>query len=92
MSKEEIQKYISIVEEALRKIYMASRTIDKRRREKAIRDAKTEAQNMVYPYKNILTDICHKEYLNGELFDWGHLEDDLQDVYTKLKELLSGVE
>lgn len=92
MSIEEMNQMHSIVESALNKILLAERTIDKRKRDKAIREAKTEAQNMVYPYKNILTDICHKEYLNGELFDWGHLEDDLQDVYTKLKELLSGVE
>ena len=42
---------------------------------------------MVYPYKAILTGICNKEYLNGELFDWGHLESDLQDVYRILTEL-----
>lgn len=87
MIKEDIKKYLSIVEEALSKIHLAERTIDKRRREKAIREAKTEAQNMVYPYKAMLIDICRKEDLGDELFDWGHLEGDLQDVYTKLKEL-----
>ena len=34
-------------------------------------EAKIEAQNLVNPYIAILTDICHKENLNGELFDWG---------------------
>ena len=87
MSKEEIQEYISIVEEALRKIYMAERTIDKRKRDKAIRDAKTEAQNMVYPYKALLTDICNIENLGDELFDWEHIEGDLRIIYAKLKEL-----
>ena len=87
MDKEEIKQLLSIVESALNKILIAERTIDKRRRDKAIRDAKTEAHNMVYPYKAILTDICNKEYLNGEPFDWGHLESDLQDVYRILTEL-----
>ena len=41
----------------------------------------------MYPYIAILTDICHKENLNGELFDWGHLEGDLQDVLRILTEL-----
>ena len=87
MNKEEIKEYLHIVRSALDKILLAERTIDKRRREKAIRDAKKEAQNMVYPYKAIFIDICHKENLGDELFDWGHLEGDLEDVYEKLKEL-----
>ena len=60
---------------------------EKRKRDKAIREAKTEAQKLVYPYKAILSDICHKDNLNGELFDWGHLESDLQDVYRILTDL-----
>lgn len=87
MSKEEIQEYISIVERALNEILLAERTIDKRKRDKAIRDAKTEAQNLVYPYKALLIDICHIDNLGDELFDWGHLEVDLHNVYNKLKEL-----
>ena len=87
MNKEELNQMLSIVEDALTKIYTAERTIDKRRREKAIRDAKKEAQNMVYPYKATLIHICHKENLGDELFDWGHLEGDLQDVYTILTNL-----
>ena len=91
MNREELKQLLSIVDEALSKILLAERTIDKRMREKAIRDAKSEAQSMVYPYKAFLTDICHKEYLGDELFDWGHLEGDLQDVYTKLKELYNTI-
>lgn len=87
MNKEEIKLMCSIVEGALDNILLAERTIDKRKRDKAIRDAKIEAQNLVYPYKAILTDICHKENLNGELFDWGYLESDLQDVLRILTEL-----
>ena len=87
MNKEEIQEYLHIVRSALDKILLAERTIDKRRREKAIREAKKEAQNMVYPYKAILIDICHKENLGDELFDWGHLEGDLRDVYVILTKL-----
>lgn len=87
MNNEEIKLMCSIVESALNKILLAERTIDKRKRDRAIRDAKTEAQNMVYPYKALLLDICHIDNLGDELFDWGHLEGDLHNVYTKLKEL-----
>ena len=87
MVKEKIEKILFIVESALNKILLAERTIDKRKRDKAIREAKTEAQKLVYPYKAILSDICHKDNLNGELFDWGHLESDLQDVYRILTDL-----
>ena len=89
MSKEEIQEYISIVERALNEILIAEMTIDKRKRDKAIRDAKTEAQNLVYPYKALLIDICHIDNLGDELFDWGHLEGDLQEVHRRLKEMCS---
>ena len=87
MNNEEIKLMCSIVESALNKILLAERTIDKRKRDRAIRDAKTEAQNMVYPYKALLLDICHIDNLGDELFDWGHLEGDLHNVYSKLKEL-----
>lgn len=87
LDKEDIKKYISVVDEALSIIYKAKKTKDGRRRDKMIREAEKEAQDLVYPYKAILTDICHKEYLNDELFDWGHLESDLQDVYRILTEL-----
>ena len=89
MNNEEIKLMCSIVESALNKILLAERTIDKRKRDKAIRDAKTEAQNMVYPYKTALIEICHKEDIGDELFDWGHLESDLQDVYSKLTDIYS---
>lgn len=87
MNKEELNKMLSIVESALNKIYLAKRTKDGRKRDKAIREAKKVAQDMVYPYKARISVICQKEYLNGELFDWGHLESDLQDVYRILTEL-----
>jgi len=87
MNREELSHMLSIVDEALNKILLAERTIDGRRRNKAIREAKKEAQDLVYPYKAILTNICHKEYLNDELFDWGHLESDLRDVIIILTEL-----
>lgn len=87
MNKEELNQMLSIVEGALKKIRLAERTIDKRKRDKAIHDAKTDAQNMVYPYKALFTNICQMDNLGDELFDWGHLEGDLQEVYTKLEEL-----
>ena len=87
MNKEEIQVYISIVESALSEILIAERTIDKRKRDKAIREAKEKALGMVYPYKTMLIDICHMDNLGDELFDWGHLEGDLREVCDKLKEL-----
>lgn len=46
MRKEEIKQLLSIVESALDNI-LAKRTIDKRKRDNAIRDAKTEAHNML---------------------------------------------
>lgn len=87
MKKENIEKYKSIVGSALDKILIAKRTIDKRKREKAIRDAEIEAYNMVRPFKAELTAICEMGYLGDELFDWGHLEGDLRDVYSHLDEL-----
>ena len=85
--KEEIGKYISLVKDAWDKIFLARRTRDKRSRDKAIRDARIYAQNVVRPYKVRLIELCHFENLGDELFDWGHLEGDLHDVYEKLKEL-----
>lgn len=88
MNSEEIREYISVVKGALNKIYLAEKIIDKRKRDKAIHDAKVDAKNMVYPYKTILTSICHMENLGDELFDWGrHIESDLQRVYAILKDL-----
>ena len=87
MNNEGIKFYKSIVEEALNRIYLAKGIVDKRRRPKAIREAMDAAHDMVFPYKTILTNICHKECLNGELFDWGHIEGDLQDVLRILTEL-----
>ena len=87
MNSEEIRKCISVVESALKDIYLAERTIDKRKRNKAIHDAKVDAQNMVYPYKTVLIDFCHLENLGEGLFDWGHLESDLERVCTILKDL-----
>lgn len=86
MSKEEIQEYISIVERALNEIFLAERTIDKRTREKAIREAKTEAQNLVLPYR----ELFEEELLdyNGELFSWGFIENDLRTVRVKLSEMM----
>ena len=87
MSKEEIQEYILIVTEALRKIHMAERTIDKRKRDKAIRDAKTEAQNLVLPYRETFEEELDLDY-NGELFSCGFIENDLQTVRDKLSEMM----
>lgn len=87
MNKEELYNMISDVEGALKEICLAERTIDKRKRGKAIHDAKVNAQNMVYSYKTVLIDICHLENLGEELFDWGHLESDLDRVCTILKDL-----
>lgn len=89
MDKGLIEEYIHIVKGALDKILLAEKTIDRRKRDKAIRDAKTEALNMIYPHKAKLTEICQIKNLGDELFDWGHLEGDLEDVYMKLKELLN---
>ena len=89
MNKELIEEYIHIVKDALDKILLAERTIDRRKRDKAIRDAKTEAHNMIFPHKETLIEICQIKNLYDELFDWGHLEGDLEDVYRKLKELLN---
>lgn len=80
MKKEEILKLKSIVEKALYKINIAKCT----RSDKAIAEAKEEAQNIVYPHKDRLAEICSMQYFNGELFDWGHLENDLHDVYQEL--------
>lgn len=89
IKREAICKYLSIVGNALDAILLAERTRDGRKRDKEIRKAKEEAQNMVYSYKDDLADICNLESLGSELFDWGHLKGDLQDVYAKLKELSS---
>lgn len=89
MNKGLIEEYMHIVKDAWEKIALAERTIDRRKRDKAIRDAKTEALNMVYPHKARLIEICQMENLGDELFDWGHLTGDLYDVYKKLEELLN---
>ncbi len=87
INRDAICKYLSIVGNALDIILLAERTKDGRKRDKEIRKAKEEAQNMVYSYKANLADVCNLESLGSELFDWGHLEGDLQTVYAKLKEL-----
>ncbi len=91
MDKEELHNMLSIVESALEKILLAELITDKRSREKNIREAKEEAQNMVYPYKARLTEICHMENLGNELFDWGFLKGDLQEVRVKLKEMCDSI-
>lgn len=87
MSKEEIQEYISIVERALNEILLAERTINKRTREKAICEAKTEAQNLVLPYREMFEEELDLDY-NGELFSWGFIENDLRTVREKLSEMM----
>lgn len=87
INRDEIRKYISIVGNALDKILLAERTKDGRKRNEKIREAKEEALNMILSYKAELANICNLESLGSELFDWGHLKGDLQDVYSKLGEL-----
>lgn len=87
MGKEELHNMLFILESALDKILIAERIIDGRKRDKAIREALEEAQNMIYPHKARLIEICQIENLGDELFEWGHLKGDLQEVYGKLKEL-----
>lgn len=86
MNKDNIKEYISIVESALRKIHIA-KSAKKGKREVAIRKAKEEAQKFVFPYKDKLINLCQKENLGDELFDWGPIESDLHDVYTTLTDL-----
>lgn len=88
MNKEVVKNYLKIVECALDKIYLAKINTDKRKLEKAIRDAKHDAHDMVILYKAELIVICNLEHIGEELFDWGHLESDLQTVFEKLKEIL----
>ena len=87
MNNEETEKYLSLVKSAWDKIFLAKRIRDGRMRPKAIRDAKIDAQNMVRPHRAELIEICQMENIGDELFDWGHIEGDLEDVYEKLKEL-----
>ena len=87
MSKKELLNVLSIVEDALNKILLAERTIDKRKHEKAVREAKIEAQNMVLPYRDIFDKELDINY-NGELFSWGYIESDLRTVYEKLTEMI----
>ncbi len=87
MNNEEIERYFSLVKNARDKILLARGVRDKRMHDKAVREAKKDAQNTVQPHKADLIEICHMENLGDELFDWGHLEGDLEDVYEKLKEL-----
>lgn len=87
MDYEETKRYLLLVESALNKIFLAKRIRDGRMRPKAIREAKIDAQNMVRPHRAELIEICQMENIGDELFDWGHLEGDLEDVYEKLKEL-----
>lgn len=88
MNKEVVKNYLEIVEHALDKIYLAKINTDKRKLEKAISVAKHDAHDMVFPYKAELIVICNLEHIGEELFDWGHLESDLQTVFEKLKKIL----
>ena len=74
IKRDAIYKYLSIVGNALDVILLAERTRDGRKRDKEIRKAKEEAQNMGYSYKADLADICNLESLGSELFDWGILK------------------
>lgn len=87
MNREELNQMLSIVDEALSKILLAERTIDKRKHEKAVREAKIEAQNMVIPYRDLLDKELDINY-NGELFSWGFIENDLRMVREKLTEMM----
>lgn len=89
--EEELHNMLFILESALDKILIAERTIDGRKRDKAIRVALEEAKNMVYPHKTRLIEICQMENIGDELFDLGHLKGDLQEVYGKLKEMKDSV-
>lgn len=88
MSQEEVKNCINVINEALEQINLAKLFPDKRSRENKIRDAKHVAHDMVIPYKAELIVICNLEHIGEELFDWGHLESDLQTVFEKLKEIL----
>lgn len=87
MNNEGIEIFFSLVKSARDKILLARGIRDKRMRPKAIREAKIDAQNMVRPHRAELIEICQMENIGDELFDWGHIEGDLEDVYEKLKEL-----
>lgn len=88
MNQEDIKNYINVINDALEQINLAKLYTDKRSRENKIRDAKHIAHGMVIPYKAKLIVICNLEHIGEELFDWGHLESDLQTVFEKLKEIL----
>lgn len=91
MDYEETERYLLLVESALNKILLAKGVRDKRMHDKAVRDAKSDAQSMVYPHQTRLIEICHIENLGDELFDWGHIEGDLQMVYDKLKKIVEQI-
>lgn len=90
MINEDLKKVLSIVSEAQDKIFLAQSYYDKRKKEKAIRDAKTYAQNLVLPYSALLEKELDLS-LNGELFSWGFLEDDLQRVNNLLSEKIKHI-
>lgn len=86
MSQEDIKNYINIVESALESICMAEKTIDKKSRDKKIKEAKEKAINMVLPYKLELGKVCNMESIGDDLFSWGNLKSDLQAVCENLKD------
>lgn len=87
MTRDELNQMLLIVDEALGKMLLAERTIDKRKLEKAVREAKIDAQNMVLPYRDLLDKELDINY-NGELFSWDFIENDLRAVREKLTEMI----
>lgn len=88
MSDEELKNILSIVSEAQDIIFCAKSCYDKRKKDKLIREAKSNAQDMVLPYRTLLEEELDFD-LNVELFSWWFLERDLQDVHKKLTERIN---
>lgn len=83
-----LETLIKIVGDAKAKIALAKMCNDGRKRDKLVREAKSEAQRMITPFNDDIKKVCHLKN-NGmeDEFTWGFLESDLDKVFSILCEL-----